>query len=103
MVCVAQIGGAKKKNEMNYGVKIVRALYVFQLVEFVTLRLLLFTNLSFYIYKKYKMKHLVLWSYVYTLRLIGPISYSCECDLMVHLRKYSVIFSRMHFATVIRI
>ena len=36
-------------------------------------------------------------SYVYTLRLIGPISYLDECDLMVHPRKYIVIFSRMHY------
>ena len=28
-------------------------------------------------------------------RLIGPISYPDECDLMVHPRKYSVIFSRI--------
>ena len=42
-------------------------------------------------------------SYVYTLRLIGPISYPGECDLMVHPRKYSVIFSRMHYVTVVRI
>ena len=34
-------------------------------------------------------------SYVYTLRLIGPISYRGECDLMVHQQKYSVIFSRL--------
>ena len=40
-------------------------------------------------------------SCVYTLRLIGPISYPGECDLMVHPRKYSVIFSRMHFVTVV--
>ena len=32
-------------------------------------------------------------SYVFTLRLIGPISYPDECDLTVHPRKYSVIFS----------
>ena len=31
--------------------------------------------------------------YVYTLRLIGSISFSGECDLMVHPRKYIVIFS----------
>ena len=42
-------------------------------------------------------------SYVYTLRLIGPISYPDECDLMVHPRKYIVIFSRMHFVTFVRI
>ena len=36
------------------------------------------------------------FSCVYTLRLNGPISYPCECDLMVHPRKFSVIFSRMH-------
>ena len=35
-------------------------------------------------------------SYVYTLRLIGPISYPGKCDLMIHTRKHSVIFSRMH-------
>ena len=34
------------------------------------------------------------WSYVYILRLIEPISYSGECDVMVHPRKCS--FSRMH-------
>ena len=27
--------------------------------------------------------------------------YRGECDLMVHLRKYSVIFSRMHFVTFV--
>ena len=31
-----------------------------------------------------------------TMRLIGPISYPGECDLIVHPRKYSVIFSRIH-------
>ena len=36
-------------------------------------------------------------SYVYTLRLIGPISHPGECDLTVHPRKYSVIFSRNVF------
>ena len=41
--------------------------------------------------------------YVYTLRLIGPISYPGGCDLMVHPRKYNVIFSRMHFVTFVRI
>ena len=40
-------------------------------------------------------------NYVYTLRFIGPISYPGECDLMVNVRKYSVIFSRMHFVTVL--
>ena len=30
---------------------------------------------------------------IYTLRLIGSISYPGECDLMVQPRKYSVIFS----------
>ena len=34
-------------------------------------------------------------SYLYTLRLIGPISYPGECDLMVHPRKHIVIFSRV--------
>ena len=34
-------------------------------------------------------------SCVYTLRLIGPISYPGECDLMVH--------SRMHFVTFVYI
>ena len=38
-------------------------------------------------------------SLVYTLRLIWPISYPGECDLMVHTRKYSVILSRMRFVT----
>ena len=28
------------------------------------------------------------YRYVYTLRLIGPISYTGECDLIVHPRKY---------------
>ena len=41
--------------------------------------------------------------YVYTLRLIGPISYSGECDLMVLPRKHIVIFSRMHFVTFLHI
>ena len=41
--------------------------------------------------------------YVYTLRLIGPISYPGECDLMVQPQKYRVIFSRMHFVTFVRI
>ena len=41
--------------------------------------------------------------YVYTLRSIGPISYPNECDLIVNPRKYSVIFSRMHFVTFVRI
>ena len=45
----------------------------------------------------------VVISYVYTLRLIGPISYPDECDLMVNPRKYIVIFSRMHFVTFVRI
>ena len=36
--------------------------------------------------------HIIVLRYVYTLRLIGPISYPGECDLMVHTRKYSVIF-----------
>ena len=40
---------------------------------------------------------MIFLSYVYTLRLIGPISYLDECDLMVHWRKHIVIFSRMHF------
>ena len=31
--------------------------------------------------------------YVYTLRLIGLISYPGESDLMVHLRKYTASFS----------
>ena len=44
---------------------------------------------------------LVLCWYVYTLRLIGPISYPGECDLMVQLQKYSEIFSRMHFVTFV--
>ena len=35
-------------------------------------------------------------SYVYTLRLIGPISYPGKWDLMIHPRKHSVIFSRIH-------
>ena len=35
-------------------------------------------------------------SYVYTLQLIGPISYPGKCDLMIRTRKHSVIFSRMH-------
>ena len=38
-----------------------------------------------------------LLSFVYALRLIGPISYYGECDLMVYPRKYSIIFSRMPF------
>ena len=42
-------------------------------------------------------------SYVYTLRLIGPISYPGECDLMVNPQKYIVIFSRMHLVTFVRI
>ena len=41
--------------------------------------------------------------YVCTLRLIGPILYPGECDLMIHPQKYSVIFSRMHFVTVVRV
>ena len=40
-------------------------------------------------------------SYVYTLRLIGPISYSGECDLMVQPRKHFVFFSRMHFVSFV--
>ena len=40
---------------------------------------------------------------VYTLRLIGPISYPDECDLMVNPRKYIVMCSRMHFVTFVRI
>ena len=40
-------------------------------------------------------------SYVYTLRLIRPISCPGECDLMVHRRKYSVIFSRNYFVTYV--
>ena len=40
-------------------------------------------------------------SYVYTLRLIGPISYPGECDLMVHPQKYYESFSRMHFVTFV--
>ena len=42
-------------------------------------------------------------SCVCTLRLIGPISYPDECDLMVHPQKYSGIFSRMHFVTFVYI
>ena len=42
-------------------------------------------------------------SYVYTLRLIGPISYLGECDLMVYPRKYILIFSRIYFVTFVRI
>ena len=38
-----------------------------------------------------------LLKYVYTLRLIGSISYPGECDLMVHSRKHIVIFSQMAF------
>ena len=34
----------------------------------------------------------------YTLRLIGTISYPGECNLIVHPRKYSVIF-RVYFLT----
>ena len=34
---------------------------------------------------------------------IGPISYPGQWDLMVHLRKHSVIFSRMHFVTFVPI
>ena len=40
---------------------------------------------------------IIFWSCVYTLRLIGPISYPGQCDLMVHTQKYSGIFSRIHF------
>ena len=40
--------------------------------------------------------------YVYTLRLIGSISYPSECDLTVYPRKYSVIFSQMRFVTFVR-
>ena len=42
-------------------------------------------------------------SCVYTLRLIGRISYPGECDLTVQARKYSVILSQMYFVTFIRI
>ena len=42
-------------------------------------------------------------SYVYTVRLIRLISYPGECDLIGWPRKYSVIFSRMHFGTFVRI
>ena len=57
-------------------------------------------DLDALIFRRASIEHL---RYVYTLRLIGPISYPGECDLMVQLRKYSVIFSRMHFVTVVRI
>ena len=40
---------------------------------------------------------------LHALRLIGPILYPGECDLMVHPRKHIVIFSRMHFATFVRV
>ena len=42
-------------------------------------------------------------SYVFTMRLIGPISYPGECDLMVCPRKHIVIFSRMHLLTFVRV
>ena len=33
---------------------------------------------------------------------IGPISYPGECDLMIHQQKYSVMFSGIHFVTLVR-
>ena len=48
-----------------------------------------------------KLKYVL--SYIYTLRLIRPISYPGECDLIVHPQKYIVIFSQMHFVTFVRI
>ena len=42
-------------------------------------------------------------SYVYTLRLIGPISYPSKCVLMVHPQNIGVIFSQIHFVTFVRI
>ena len=44
-----------------------------------------------------------LLGYVYTLRLIGQISYPGECDLMVRPQKHIVILSRMHFVTFLSI
>ena len=38
---------------------------------------------------------------IHTLWLLGSILYPGECDLTVYPRKYSVIFSRMHFVTFI--
>ena len=38
-----------------------------------------------------------------TLQLIGQTSYPGECHLIVHQQKFSVIFSQMHFVTVVRI
>ena len=45
---------------------------------------------------------LLLLSYVYTLRLIGPISYSSEYDLMVYPQKYSDRFLTNTFWKLLR-
>ena len=58
------------------------------------------THSSYVIFSGYNTNAL---SYIYTLRLIGPISYSGECDLMVHPRKCSVMFSRVHFVTFVHV
>ena len=50
---------------------------------------------------KHESRQYLQLGYVYTLRLIGPISYSGECDLMVYPWKYIVTFSRMHFVTFV--
>ena len=39
-------------------------------------------------------------SCIYTLRLIGPILYPGECDVMAQPWKYCIIFSQMHFVTL---
>ena len=41
--------------------------------------------------------------YVYTLRLIGPISYPAECDLMVNHESTASFSHGMHFVTFVRI
>ena len=49
-------------------------------------------------------KHCVsVLSCVYTLRLIWPISYPGECDLMVHTRKHSVNSLPMRLVIFVRI
>ena len=40
--------------------------------------------------------------YVYTLRLIGPISYPNECDFMIHPQKYTASFSHECFLLYLR-
>ena len=82
--------------------------------EFVILRMFYQTQVKYLCINQFKVLQvkgvlsdpelhgIVLKAGFYTLRLIGPISYLGECDLMVHPEKYSFIFYQMHFVLINR-